>query len=94
LLEDICAFVLDSLQIDGETMSAQHCINSFSDNDKITTMSMSIYEAIIALQRGAAAYASTATIPENPALMRNPIRIRMSIRVHQRVREDGIKVQK
>jgi hypothetical protein len=38
-------------------------------------MSMSIYEAIIALQRGAAAYASTATIPDNTALTRNPIQM-------------------
>jgi len=66
--------VFNSFQIDGEKMAAQHCVNSFSDNGKITTtrMSMSIHEAIIALQRGAAAYASTATIP-NPALTRDPI---------------------
>jgi len=56
-------------------MATQHCVNSFSDNDKITMMSMSIYEAIITLQRSAAAYASTATIPDNPAHVRNPIQM-------------------
>jgi len=46
-----------------EKMAAQHCVNSFSDNDKITKMSMSIYEAIIALQRSAAAYAMYSNNP-------------------------------
>jgi len=49
--------VFDSLHIDGEKMAAQNCVNSSSHNDKITEMSMSIYEAIIALQRSATAYA-------------------------------------
>jgi len=44
-------------------MAAQHCVNSFSDNDKITKMSMSIYEAIIALQRSAADYAMYSNNP-------------------------------
>lgn len=47
----------------------------FQTTTKITMMSMSIYEAIIALQRSAAAYASTATIPDNPAHARNPIQM-------------------
>lgn len=67
--------VFDSLQINDEKMTVQRWINSYSDNDKITKMSMSIYDARIALQRSAAAYASTATIPNNLARVRNLIQM-------------------